>query len=77
MLTPPHCCIQVALSINRATSCFDTSHSRSGTAESGVSSCIFWRTASTNGVRLGTDSHNEPRGFVNWRKIASLRVEES
>jgi hypothetical protein len=31
MLTPPNCCIQVALSINRATYCFDTSHSRSGT----------------------------------------------
>jgi hypothetical protein len=35
MLTPPNCCIQVALSINRATCCFYTSHSRSDTAESG------------------------------------------
>ena len=41
MLTPPNCCIQVALNINRATYCFDTSHSRSGAAESGVSSCTF------------------------------------
>jgi hypothetical protein len=28
MLTPPNYCIQVALSINRATCCFDTSTSR-------------------------------------------------
>jgi hypothetical protein len=28
MLTPPNCCIQVALSVNPATCCFDTSHSR-------------------------------------------------
>jgi hypothetical protein len=34
MLTPPNYCIQVALSINRATCCFDTSQSRSATAES-------------------------------------------
>jgi hypothetical protein len=43
MLTPPNCCIPVALSINRATYCFDTSHSRSDTAESGVPSCTFGR----------------------------------
>src|ERR1700730_5531332 len=41
MLTPPNGCIQVALSINRATHCFDTSHSRSGTAESGVSGVLL------------------------------------
>jgi hypothetical protein len=49
MLTPPNCCIQVALSINRATHCFDTSHSRSGTAESGVSSCTFGGQQAQNG----------------------------
>jgi hypothetical protein len=52
MLTPPNYCIHVALSINRATYCFDTSHSRSGTAESGVPSCTFGQTASTNGNLL-------------------------
>ena len=41
MLTPPNCCIPVALSINRATHCFDTSHSRYPDAESGVPSCTF------------------------------------
>jgi hypothetical protein len=49
MLTPLNCCIQVALSINRATYCFDTAHSRFGTAESGVSSSTLRRIASTNG----------------------------
>jgi hypothetical protein len=49
MLTPPNCCIQVALSINRATYCFDTLHSRIRHPESGVPSCTFGRTASTNG----------------------------
>jgi hypothetical protein len=35
MLTPPNRCNLVALCSNRATCCFDTSQSRSGTAESG------------------------------------------
>jgi hypothetical protein len=59
MLTPPNCCIQVALSINRATYCFDTSHSRSGTAESGVSSCTFGgqqaKTATRKGLTVTTN----------------------
>jgi len=33
----------MALGINRATYCFYTSHSRSGTAESGFSVVYFWR----------------------------------
>jgi hypothetical protein len=65
MLTPPNCCIQVALSINRATCCFDTSHSRSGTAESGVPSCTFGGPQAQTATLYGTDSHNGPRGFVN------------
>jgi hypothetical protein len=40
MLTQPNCCIQVALSINRATCCFDTSHSRLSGAPR-VPSCTF------------------------------------
>jgi hypothetical protein len=49
MLTPPNCCIQVALSINRATCCFDRSESRSRyrTVWSFVE--YFRRIASTNG----------------------------
>jgi hypothetical protein len=49
MLTRPNCCIQVALSINRATCCFDTSHSRVSGAPSLGSVVYFWRAACTNG----------------------------
>src|ERR1019366_10176537 len=49
MLTPPNYCIQVALSINRATCCFDTSHSRYPAYRVWGSVVYFWRTASTNG----------------------------
>ena len=58
MLTPPNCCIQVALSINRATCCFDTSHSRYRRAESGVPSCTFGgkqaQTATSQGMTVTT-----------------------
>jgi hypothetical protein len=49
MLTPPHCCIQVALSINRATCSFDTSHSRYPARRAWGSAVYFWGIASTNG----------------------------
>jgi hypothetical protein len=65
MLTPPHCCIQVALGINRATCCFDTSHSRDPARRVWGSVVYFWRKASTNGNLSEHDSHNGPRGFVN------------
>ena len=70
MLTPPKCCIQVALSINRATCCFDTSTSRYPACRVWGSVVHFWRKASTNGQPLREcDRHNGPRGIVNWRKI--------
>jgi hypothetical protein len=49
MLTPPNCCIQVALNINRVTCCFDTSHRRYSVPRVWGSVVYFWRTASTNG----------------------------
>jgi hypothetical protein len=58
MLTPPNCCIQVALGINRATCCFDTSHSDIRHAESGVPSCTFGgqqaQTATFKGMTVTT-----------------------
>jgi len=69
MLTPPNYCIQVALSINRATCCFDTSTSRYPARRGWGSVVYFWRTASTNGTFKGMTRHNGPRGFVNWREI--------
>src|ERR1700687_1293562 len=68
MLTPPKCCIQVALSINRATCCFDTSTSRYRHAESGVSSCTFGgKQAQTQPLRRN-DSHNGcgSRPLLEW-----------
>src|SRR5450755_4290205 len=50
MLPPPNCCIQVAPKhINRATHCFDTSHSRYPARRVWGSVVYFWRAASTNG----------------------------
>jgi hypothetical protein len=49
MLTPLHCCIQVALSINRATCSFDTSHSRYPVRRAWGSAVYFWGIASTKG----------------------------
>jgi hypothetical protein len=51
MLTPPNYCIQVALSINRATCCFDTSHSRYPARRVWGSVVYFWRKARTNESR--------------------------
>jgi hypothetical protein len=48
MLTPPNCCIQVALSINRTTYCFDKSYRRDSARRDWGSVVYFWRTASTN-----------------------------
>ncbi len=59
MLTPSNCCIQVALSINRATYCFDTSNIRYRRAEPKVPSCTFGgqvaQTAAFQGLRVTTD----------------------
>jgi hypothetical protein len=71
MLTPPNCCIQVALSINRATCCFDTHIADIRHAESGVLSCTFGGQQAQSGSLSGNGSHNGPRGLVNWRKIAT------
>jgi len=49
MLTPPNCCIQVALSINHATYCFDTAHSRHPARRAWGSVVYFWGIASTKG----------------------------
>jgi hypothetical protein len=75
MLTPPNCCIQVALSINRATCCFDTSHSRYAARESGVPSCTFGGLQAQMATLDGTDSHNGPRRFVNWRNIPIAQID--
>jgi hypothetical protein len=53
MLTPPDCCMWVALLHQPAQLvCFDTSKNRSGTIESLGSVVYFWRKASTNGNLL-------------------------
>jgi hypothetical protein len=54
MLTYPNCCIQVALSVNRATCCFDTSQGRYWRHRVWDSIVYFWRIASTKGHLLGT-----------------------
>jgi hypothetical protein len=71
MLTPSHCCIQVALSINRATCSLDTSHSRYPARQAWGSAVYFWGIASTKGESCkGLTVTTEPRRFVNWRNIA-------
>jgi hypothetical protein len=54
MLTYSNCCIQVALSVNRATCCFDTSQGRYWRHRVWDSIVYFWRIASTKGHLLGT-----------------------
>jgi hypothetical protein len=60
MLTPPNCCIQVALSINRATCCFDKSQGRYWQHRVWDSIVYFWRIASTKRHLLGTLTVTDP-----------------
>jgi hypothetical protein len=70
MLTLPNCCIQVALSINRAT-CFDTSHGRYPARQAwGFCRVLLADSKHKGGNLSGNDSHRS-RGFVNWRNIAN------
>ena len=68
MLTPLRCCIQVALSINRATYCFDTSTSRYPARRGWGSVVYFWRTASTNGNLSGNDKAQRAARFCQLAK---------
>jgi len=58
----------VALSINRATCCFDTSHSRY-LARRAWGSVVYLGDNKHKRQPLGNDNHNGPRGFVDWRNI--------
>jgi hypothetical protein len=63
ILAPPNSCIRGALSINRASCCFDTSTSRYQ-RPTGVPSCIF------GGQQAQTATSKETGGGVlNWQKI--------
>jgi hypothetical protein len=44
-------------------------------AESGVPSCTFGGLQAQMATLYGTDSHNGPRRFVNWRNIAITLIE--
>jgi hypothetical protein len=56
-LTPPGCSMWVALSLNRATRCFDTPQRRSGKAEGRFRPCIFRQKSSTNdSLRLAVEN---------------------
>jgi hypothetical protein len=46
-------------------------------AESGVPSCTFGGLQAQMATLYGTDSHNGPRRFVNWRNIPIALIDPS